>query len=104
MISVDQDELGIACRKIKCKQKMVDVLVKPLTGARAAVCIFNKGKTPCAVTVLPDDVANAPHCNLPRTNKYLIKNCWTDEEYEATEIKATVQSHGTEVFIVKAAE
>ena len=104
LISIDQDKLGIACRKIKSEIKGVDVLVKPLENARAAVCVFNKTGEKKQITVDLSSVANAPLCNLPKVKSYKVTDCWSGLVKEGRNIKTLAESHGAEVFIVEAAE
>ena len=104
LISIDQDGLGIACRKIKGSLKGVDILVKPLENAKAAVCVFNKSGERKTVTVDINDVVNAPLCNLPKAKKYRVTDCWGDVVKEGRNIKTLVQSHGAEVYIIEAVE
>jgi hypothetical protein len=42
MIAVNQDLLGIQCRRFKTNG-IADTLIKPLAGDELAVCFFNKG-------------------------------------------------------------
>lgn len=102
MISIDQDRLGIACRKIKSSNKLVDVLVKPLDGAKAAVCVFNKSGERITQSVDLQAVANAPLCNLPSAKMYKVTDCWSGEVRSGRSIKTLVESHGAEVYIVEA--
>ncbi len=41
LIAIDQDPLGVQCRRVKTTG-IVDTLVKPLAGGEAAICVFNK--------------------------------------------------------------
>ena len=102
LISIDQDRLGIACRRIKSSIKGVDVLVKPLENQRAAVCVFNKTGDKKIIGVDISDVVNAPLSTLPYAKMYKVTDCWSSSVKEGRNIKTAVQSHGTEVYIVEA--
>ncbi len=102
LISINQDILGIPCRKVKgfSGKASVDVLIKPLDGKRVAVCVFNKGKTQKKVRFSIDKLTEFADVNVEKKEKYSILNCWTDEKSEGREIVSLTQKHGCDVFII----
>ena len=102
LISINQDILGIPCRKVKgfSKKASVDVLIKPLDGKRVAVCVFNAGKTQKKVNFSIDKLTEFADVNVDKKEKYSILNCWTDEKSEGREIVSVTQKHGCDVFII----
>ena len=100
LISVDQDKLGIPCKKINTSLT-TDILVKPLDGNRAAVCVFNKDNKPMKIAVPIKDIANAAGVNLASKDMYEVLDCWTERTIKSNMIIAEPDKHGVEVFIVK---
>ena len=100
LISIDQDKLGIPCKKIN-NSLMVDILVKPLEGNRAAVCVFNKDNKPMKTAVTIKNVADTAGVNLPVKDNYKVFDCWSERAIESNIIVAEPDKHGVEVFIVE---
>lgn len=57
VIAIDQDPLGVQCRRVR-KDGLVDILVKPLENRELAVCFFNKGPSEKQVEVSLRALAN----------------------------------------------
>lgn len=102
LIGINQDILGIPCKKIKgvANKCGVDVLVKPLDKKRVAVCVFNTTSGKKKVKVDIDKIVSSSDVNVDKKEKYNILNCWTDEVYEESKIISTTQKHGCDVFII----
>ncbi len=102
LISINQDILGIPCRKIKglAKKCGVDVLVKPLDKKRVAVCVFNTTGGNKKVKIDIDKITALTAVNVDKKDKYNILDCWTDKTYEESIIISTTQKHGCDVFII----
>lgn len=102
LIGINQDILGIPCRKVKgfSHSPLVDVLVKPLDGKRAAVCVLNKGSSSKKVKIQIDKIAAFADVNVDKKEKYNIFNCWTEEKNEGKEFVSITQKHGCDVFII----
>ncbi len=102
LIGINQDILGIPCRKIKglSHSLLVDVLVKPLDGKRVAVCVLNKGCGNKKVKIQIDKIVSFADVNVEQKEKYNIMNCWTNEKSESKEIISTTTKHGCDVFII----
>ncbi len=100
MIAIDQDKLGVQCRRIKTG--IVDILVKPLENARAAVCVFNKGSNVNNTEIDFKKIANLGFVDLPVKDSYTVHDVWEDESYEnIAKITAETQKHGVKVFVIE---
>ena len=99
MIAVNQDALGVPCRRVRMGG--VDVLVKPLTGAKAAVCLFNKTEIPVKHTFSCQKIANEGFVHLPQKNRYTVRDVWehTDAQTDG-KVKTTIAPHGVKVYIL----
>ena len=100
MIGINQDPLGVQCRREKFG--ITDVLVKPLENSRVAVCVFNKGNKEASVKLDFASYANLGYVNLPVKEYYNVHEVWADKHIEEiANITATVPSHGAKVYIVE---
>ncbi len=100
MISINQDPLGVQCRREKAG--LVDILVKPLENSKAAVCIFNKAGSEKSAKVNIKKLCNLGYLNLPKKDGYTVSDVWDEKTTEnATEIVASVPKHGVKVYIVE---
>ncbi len=97
VIAVNQDKLGIQCKRIKAGLK--DVLVKPLENNEVAVCFFNKTNSKVEMSCLINDIHNVINVTLPKAPKYVCKELWDKTETIVSDtISATVEPHGVKVF------
>ena len=102
LIAIDQDELGVQCRRHKTNLK-VDVLVKPLAGGETAVCFFNKFGEESNESVSIKELLGTEYCNLPETDEYKCKELWSGEEFETADtISVSLAPHSVKVFRIKA--
>ncbi len=100
MIKINQDALGISCRRIKAG--ITDILVKPLENSKIAVCIFNKGNSPLRKTVRFSDFADLGFVNLKKKESYKVYDVWEETAFEAVDsVDADVMKHGVKVYIVE---
>lgn len=100
MISINQDPLGVQCRRIKTG--LVDILVKPLDGNRAAVCAFNKSSSVRSAAVELSKLSNLGYLNLPSKSGYDVEDVWEEKYSENTsKIVSSVPGHGVKVYIIK---
>lgn len=100
MISINQDKLGVQCRRIKCG--IVDILVKPLENSKAAVCIFNKGSSKTSTVLDFKKISNEGILNLPTKNTYTVTDVWENEtSSDISTLTAQTQKHGVKVYIVE---
>lgn len=99
MIAINQDALGVQCRRIKAG--LVDILVKPLENSKVAVCVFNKAGAEKSAKVELKDLTNLGYLNLPKKDGYGVCDLWEDKCTENTsEIITSVPKHGVKVYIV----
>ncbi len=101
VIAVNQDKLGIQCKRIKAGLK--DILVKPLENNEVAVCFFNKTNSKVEMSCSLNDIHNVINVTLPKAEKYVCKELWDKTETVVTDkINATVEGHGVKVFRISA--
>ncbi len=101
VIAVDQDKLGIQCKRIKAGLK--DILVKPLENNEVAVCFFNKGSENAQITCDMADIHNVVEASLPSAESYTCKELWyKTEEIVTDKIITTVAPHGVKIFRISA--
>ena len=102
VIAVNQDKLGIQCKRIK-SNGFNDVLVKPLENNEVAVCFFNKGPVTANMSVSFDEIHNVVAVSLPKAESYTIRELWDNtEETVSDRITASVASHAVKVYRVSA--
>lgn len=101
LIAVDQDPLGVQCRRIKTNGAE-DVLVKPLENGEFALCFFNKAATPTRMTHSIKDIVCRTFVTTPYADSYIARDLWSGKEVEADDkIEASVPAHGVRVFRVR---
>jgi hypothetical protein len=97
VIAVNQDKLGIQCKRIKAGLK--DILVKPLENNEVAVCFFNKTNSSAEMTCTLNEIHNVINVTLPKSEKYVCKELWDKTEtVVADKITSNVEGHGVKVF------
>ncbi len=100
MIAINQDVLGVQCRRIKAG--IVDILVKPLADSKAALCVFNKAGSEKSAKVSLSSLTNLGYLNLPKKDGYKVTDVWEEKSTEnSKEIVASVPSHGVKVYIIE---
>ena len=98
MIAVNQDTLGVQCRRIKTG--LVDILVKPLENSKVAICVFNKSGSEKSTKIKLSKLVNLGFLNLENKSGYEVCDVWEDKYMsDANEIVASVPSHGVKVYI-----
>ena len=102
LISINQDILGIPCKREKSfsHKSFVDVLVKPLDGKRVAVCILNKGSGKKKTKIKIDKLVSLMYVNLEKKDKYNILDCWNGKVEESDKIVCVTGKHDCDVFII----
>ena len=99
MIAINQDKLGVQCRRIK--SGLVDVLVKPLENSKVAVCVFNKSLSEKKFGVDLGKIANLGFVNLSKKSEYDVLDVWEEKSFlSGGAINACVAPHGVKVYIV----
>lgn len=100
MISINQDKLGVQCRRIKAG--IIDILVKPLENSKIAVCVLNKGLKSAVTDLDFKKLSKLGFVNLPEKTSYKIYDVWNDIYTEnVSVIGAKTDSHGVCVYIVE---
>ncbi|MDR3314499.1 MAG: alpha-galactosidase [Oscillospiraceae bacterium] len=104
VIAIDQDPLGVQCRRIWTNGTQ-DVLLKPLAGGEVAVCFFNKATESRHFTLRMNTVAAKDFVNLPFAAAYEARELWNGRSETVTdELRCTVAPHGVKVFRIAAKE
>lgn len=102
VIAIDQDKLGIQCKRIKTNL-FHDILLKPLSNNEVAVCFFNKGKSNAYMTCNMADIHNVIDVTLPKASSYKCVELWDKtEEIITDKLNTTVVPHGVKVFRISA--
>lgn len=102
MIAVDQDALGVQCRRVK-STGLTDYLVKPLADNTFAVCLFNKSSSATTMSFSITDVIERDYVSSPISNSYAVTDLWSGlKSTVANGINTTVPGHGVRVFRVEA--
>ncbi|MEE1283883.1 MAG: hypothetical protein UHK54_03405, partial [Acutalibacteraceae bacterium] len=104
LIAIDQDKLGVQCRRHKSNIK-VDVLVKPLENGETAICFFNKFGDEASESVSIRELLSTEYCNLPESDEYKCKELWSGEEFTTDDvISNTIAPHSVKIYRIKAKE
>lgn len=102
VIDIDQDALGIQCRRVK-SNAITDILVKPLADNEVALCFFNKGLGKANMSYTVEEIHNLVDVTLPKASKYICKELWSGKITETENvISAQVPSHGVAVWRISA--
>lgn len=102
VIAIDQDPLGVQCRRVR-RDGLIDILVKPLENRALAVCFFNKGPSEKQAEVSLRALANEGFVDLPFADGYEVKELWTGHEAKVQDtLSGYVPKHGVKLFRVKA--
>ncbi|MEE1012322.1 MAG: alpha-galactosidase [Acutalibacteraceae bacterium] len=101
LIAVDQDELGIQCKRIKTNGAE-DILVKPLVNDEFAVCFLNKASTPSRMSQSLNEIIKSTFVTTPVSKKYEIHDLWCDKKITVTDgFEVDVPGHGIRIFKVR---
>lgn len=101
-IAIDQDKLGVQCRRVK-SNGLCDVLVKPLENSEIAVCFLNKGPIEMEISCNMQDIVNESFAILPYSDKYEVYDIWEDKETEIkNNLSAKVAPHSVKLYRIKA--
>ena len=101
LIAIDQDALGIQCKRIKTNGAE-DILVKPLINDEFAVCFLNKATTPSRMSYSVNEIINSTFVTTPVSEKYEIRDLWCGKEITVKNgFEADVPGHGIRIFKVR---
>lgn len=100
LIAIDQDPLGVQCRRIKTNGAE-DILVKPLANGEFALCFFNKAKSSAKMRCSIQSVITQTFVSTEFSEQYLAKDLWENKESLVTDmIEADVPPHGVRIYRV----
>ncbi|MBQ4603503.1 MAG: alpha-galactosidase [Clostridia bacterium] len=101
LIAIDQDSLGVQCRRIRTNGAE-DVLVKPLEGDEFAVCFFNKANSPSRMEISLKEIVSKPFIATGMAEEYISRDLWKGKEKVISDkIEASVPAHGVRIFKVR---
>lgn len=104
VIAIDQDPLGVQCRRVR-RDGLTDILVKPLENGELAVCFFNKGPSEKQAEISLRALANEGFTSLPVADRYEVKELWTGHRAQVQDMLAGyIPKHGVKLFRVKASD
>lgn len=101
VIAIDQDILGVQCKRIRTNGAE-DVLVKPLSDGSFALCFFNKASSASQMKCSVRDIVTRSFVSTPYSDKYSVRELWSGEEIETDDvIQSNVNGHGVKLFKVR---
>ena len=100
LIAINQDSLGKQAKVIK-RSGGVDILAKPLSGGKTAICVFNTRKSKKKVNVDLLKIVDDEYVKMNHKNEYLLTEQWTGDTVK-TDRKFTVNvnAYESKVYIV----
>lgn len=102
-IAINQDKLGLPCRRIKTG--LCDVLVKPLENREIAVCVLNKTGTEKDVSFSIKEITGLSFVNLPASDRYAVCDIWDNTSFVASDnISQTVAPHSVKMYKIQSME
>ena len=101
VIAIDQDPLGVQCRRIRTNGAE-DVLVKPLENDEFAVCFFNKASSPSRMNVSVKEIISKSFIATQAADEYIARDLWSGKIKNVTDkLEAGVPAHGVRIFRVR---
>ncbi len=101
-IAINQDKLGVQCRRIKTNG-LCDVLVKPLENKEVAVCLLNKGNSSKDVSFSIKEITNLTYVNLPQSERYTVHDIWENTTFVASDnISESLKGHSVKLYKIQA--
>ncbi|MBR3767610.1 MAG: alpha-galactosidase [Clostridia bacterium] len=101
-IAINQDKLGIQCRRIKTNG-FTDVLVKPLENKEVAVCLLNKTNSSKDVSFSIKELTNLGFVDLPVSERYTVYDIWENTTFVAGDnISENLGGHSVKLYRIKA--
>ena len=99
LIAINQDILSKAAKRVK--KGLVDILAKPLSEDRVAICFFNKGKIKKSASYNVEKLVDDEYVQLLKTKSYKMYDAWEDKEVDFdSNIKVKLDSYESKVFII----
>ncbi len=101
VIAVDQDPLGVQCKRIRTNGAE-DILVKPLSDGNFALCFFNKSSSSTTMKQSVREIVSKSFVSASYSDNYSVKELWSGEEFDTDDvIEADVSGHGVKIFRVR---
>lgn len=101
-IAINQDKLGIQCRRIKTNG-ITDVLVKPLTNREVAVCLLNKGNGKKDISFSIKELTKLGFVDLPVSDRYTVHDIWENTTFVASDsINQNLNGHSVKLYKIQA--
>lgn len=101
VIAIDQDKLGIQCKRIKTNGAE-DILVKPLADGGFALCFFNKSGSATDMKCSISEIVSRDFVSTSYSERYSVKELWSGDEFETTDIiESKVNAHGVKIYKVR---
>ena len=101
-IAINQDKLGIPCRRIKTNG-LCDVLVKPLENKEVAVCLLNKTGSSKDVSFSIKELTELSYINLPEAERYAVYDIWDNTSFVASDsISQSLKGHSVKLYKIQA--
>ena len=97
LIAINQDPLGIQCKRIK--KGAVDILIKPLADGSFALCFFNKYGGPKTASC---SLRSLESYGLQFSEQYAVSDLWTGDVVRVIDkLTVKVKKHGVKVFKIE---
>lgn len=99
MIAINQDELGKPAKRVR--KSGVDILAKPLSGNRVAVCFFNKGSIAKKSCIKLSQLVKDGYVRMPAATSYTAREAWSGEELTVSDsLRCKVEKDSVKVYIL----
>lgn len=99
MIAINQDPLGKQAKLIK--KGRIDVLAKPLSDNRTAICLFNRRKGKRQISMDLKTLVNDKYVQMCHKNSYTLTEQWTGETVETNgKFKTVVGGQSVKVYVL----
>ncbi len=99
LISINQDPLGKQAKLMK--KGSIDILAKPLSSNRTAICLFNSKKGKKQASVDLQTLVNDKYVQMNHKNSYTLTEQWTGETVETNgKFKTELDGYSVKVYIV----
>ncbi len=101
LIAINQDALGVQCRRIKTNGAE-DILVKPLENGEFAVCFFNKANSLTRMECSLGEISSLSFVNASLSEQYEVNELWSNDLFiVADKIESSVPPHGVKIYRVR---
>lgn len=101
LIAINQDALGVQCRRIKTNGAE-DILVKPLENGEFAVCFFNKANSLTRMECSLGEISLLSFVNASLSEQYEVNELWSNDLFiVADKIESSVPPHGVKIYRVR---